>query len=155
MEHPALPPLLSPSRECALPQPVRLCASPMDCSPPDSSDRVISQARILKWVAISSSRGFSRPQDRTSRVAPQVAQWLKKKKKKSTYQCRRHRFHPGVGKNPWRRKWQPTPVLLPGKSHGRRSLVGYSPWGSLRVGGDHMYACGGFILIFGKTNTIL
>ena len=29
----------------------------------------------------------------------------------------------------WRRKWQPTPVFLPGKSHGRRSLVGYSPWG--------------------------
>ena len=30
---------------------------------------------------------------------------------------------------PWRRKWQPTPISLPGKSHGRRSLVGYSPWG--------------------------
>ena len=30
---------------------------------------------------------------------------------------------------PWRRKWQSTPVLLPGKSHGQRSLVGYSPWG--------------------------
>ena len=30
---------------------------------------------------------------------------------------------------PWRRKWQPTPVLLPGKSHGWRSLVGYIPWG--------------------------
>ena len=30
---------------------------------------------------------------------------------------------------PWRRKWQPTPVLLPGKSHGQRSLVGYSLWG--------------------------
>ena len=29
----------------------------------------------------------------------------------------------------WRRKWQPTPVLLPGKSHGQRSLAGYSPWG--------------------------
>ena len=29
----------------------------------------------------------------------------------------------------WRRKWKPTPVLLPGKSHGWRSLVGYSPWG--------------------------
>ena len=29
----------------------------------------------------------------------------------------------------WRRKWQPTPVLLPGKFHGQRSLVGYSPWG--------------------------
>ena len=30
----------------------------------------------------------------------------------------------------WRRQWHPTPVLLPGKSHGRRSLVGCSPWGS-------------------------
>ena len=35
----------------------------------------------------------------------------------------------GYRKIPWRRKWQPTPVLLPGKSHGQRSLVGYSPWG--------------------------
>ena len=34
-----------------------------------------------------------------------------------------------IGKIPWRRNWQPTPVFLPGKSHGRRSLVGYSPWG--------------------------
>ena len=31
--------------------------------------------------------------------------------------------------DPWRRKWQPTPVLFLGKSHGRRSLAGYSPWG--------------------------
>ena len=38
-------------------------------------------------------------------------------------------FDPWVGKIPWRRKWQPTSVLLPGKSHGQRSLVGYSPWG--------------------------
>ena len=36
---------------------------------------------------------------------------------------------PGEGRTPWRRKWQPTPVVLPGKSHGQRSLVGYSPWG--------------------------
>ena len=34
-----------------------------------------------------------------------------------------------VRKIPWRRKWQPTPVLLPRKFHGWRSLVGYSPWG--------------------------
>jgi len=34
-----------------------------------------------------------------------------------------------VGKIPWRRKWQPTPVFLPEKSHGRRSQVGYCPWG--------------------------
>ena len=38
-------------------------------------------------------------------------------------------FVPWVGKIPWRRKWQPTPVFLPGQSHGQRSLVGYSPWG--------------------------
>ena len=36
---------------------------------------------------------------------------------------------PGSGKSPWRRKWQPTPVFLPGKSHGQRNMVGYSPWG--------------------------
>ena len=33
------------------------------------------------------------------------------------------------GKIPWRRKWQPTPVFLPGKFHGQRSLEGYSQWG--------------------------
>ena len=43
---------------------------------------------------------------------------------------RRHkrcRFLPWVGKIPWRRAQQPTPVLLPGESYGQRSLVGYSP----------------------------
>ena len=35
----------------------------------------------------------------------------------------------GVRKNPWRRQWQPTPVFLPGESHGQRNLAGYSPWG--------------------------
>ena len=38
--------------------------------------------------------------------------------------------------DPWRRKWQPTPVFLPGKSHGHRSLAGYSPWGHKTVGHD-------------------
>ena len=37
------------------------------------------------------------------------------------------RFNPWVGKIPWSRKWQPTPVFLPGKSHGQRSPAGYSP----------------------------
>ena len=41
----------------------------------------------------------------------------------------RHRFDAWVGKIPWRRAWQPTPVFLPGESHGQRSLVGYSPCG--------------------------
>jgi len=34
-----------------------------------------------------------------------------------------------LGRFPWRRKWQPNPVFLPGKSHGPRSLVDYHPWG--------------------------
>ena len=36
---------------------------------------------------------------------------------------------PCVGKTPWRRTWQPTPVFLLGKSHGQRSLIGYGAWG--------------------------
>ena len=40
-----------------------------------------------------------------------------------------HRLDPWVGKIPWRRAWQPTPVFLSGESHGQRSLVGYSLWG--------------------------
>ena len=50
-------------------------------------------------------------------------------KKKICLQCRRPRVDPWVGKAPWRRAWQPTPVFLPGESHGQRSLAGYSPWG--------------------------
>ena len=49
--------------------------------------------------------------------------------KESASQCRRRRFETWVQKIPWSRKWQPTPVLLPGRSHGQRSLVGCSPWG--------------------------
>ena len=46
----------------------------------------------------------------------------------STCQCRRHRCDPRGRKTPWRRKWQPTLVCLPGESPGQRSLVGLSPW---------------------------
>ena len=51
--------------------------------------------------------------------------------KEPTCHCRRWTrcgFDPWVGEIPWRRKWQPTLVLLPGKSYGWRSLVGYTPW---------------------------
>ena len=54
--------------------------------------------------------------------------WLSSKE--SICQCRRRRFNPWVGKIPWRRTWQPTPVFLPGEPHGWRNLVGYSPRGS-------------------------
>ena len=53
--------------------------------------------------------------------------WLNGKEYACKY--RRHEFNPWVGKIPWRRKWQPTPVFLPGEFHGQRSLEGYSPWG--------------------------
>ena len=63
----------------------------------------------------------------THTQAPLVALWYE-----TCLQCRRcmrHWFDPWVGKIPWRRAWQPTPVFLPGESHGQRSLAGYSPQG--------------------------
>ena len=44
-------------------------------------------------------------------------------------QSRRPRFDPWVGKIPWRKEWQPTPVFLPREFHGQKSLAGYRPWG--------------------------
>ena len=51
--------------------------------------------------------------------------------KESACQRRRYKrqeFNPWVGKIPWRRKWQPTSIFLPGKYHGQKRMVGYSPW---------------------------
>ena len=74
----------------------------------------VSQSRTqLKWLGSSSSMIMGLPS------------WLSGKE--ST--CRRLRFDPWVGTVPWRRKLQPTPVFLPGGSHGQRSLVGCSPLG--------------------------
>ena len=88
-----------------------LC-DPVDCSRPGSSIRGILQARILEWVAISFCR-----------------QMLYHLSHNVCLQCRRPGFDPWVGKISWRREWQPTPVFLPGESHGWRGLVGYSPQG--------------------------
>ena len=52
--------------------------------------------------------------------------------KKPACQCRDHtrlEFDLWVGEIPWRKKWQPTSVFLPGKVHRQKSLAGYSPWG--------------------------
>ena len=51
-----------------------------------------------------------------------LSRWLSGKE-------RRWGFDPWVRKTPWRKKWQLSPIFLPGESHGQRSLVGYSPWG--------------------------
>ena len=59
-----------------------------------------------------------------------LSRWLSGKE--STCQCKRRKgcgFDPWVRKISWGRKWQPTPVFLPGEFHGQRSLAGYSPQG--------------------------
>ena len=84
-------------------------SDPMDCSLPGSSVHGISQARVLEWGAISFSLCYSNPKERMQHFGS------RRKGTPILY------F--------WRRQWQPTPVLLPGKSHGRRSLVDCSPWG--------------------------
>ena len=67
-------------------------------------------------------------------IFPPLPQWLSSKE--SAYQCRGCKFNPCFRKIPWERKWQPTPVSLPEKSHGYRSLVCYSPW-NCRVRHDY------------------
>ena len=95
-----------------------LC-NPMDCSLSGSSIHGIFQARVLEWVAIAFSTHpymttgktitLTRKQNCVSKVMSLLFNML--------------------SRLVWRRQWQPTSVLLPGKSHGWRSLVGCSPWG--------------------------
>ena len=54
---------------------------------------------------------------------------------------------PGSGKIPWRRKWQPTPVLLPRQSHGQRSLAGYSPCSAESDTTEHTAPCTPLMLL--------
>ena len=64
----------------------------------------------------------------------ELSRWLSGRE--SDCQCmnhRRHEFDPWLRKIPWRRKWHPSPVVLPGKAHGQRSLAGCSPWCHKRV----------------------
>ena len=69
--------------------------------------------------------------------------------KEPACQCRRYKscgFDPQVGKIPWRRKWQSTPIFLPGKSYGQRSLAGYSPRGCQELDTTEWLT-----VLFGKT----
>ena len=73
------------------------------------------------------------------RVYRYLAQWtsrMAQSDKESTCQCSRQGFDPWIRIIPWRREWQLTPVFLPGKSQGWRSLAGYSSWDCRRVGHD-------------------
>ena len=75
-----------------------------------------------------------------------LPKWLSGKE--VSCQCRKSEFDPWIRKIPWRRKWQPTPIFLAGKSYGQWSREGYSPWGCKRVRQDwastnmhlHIYA---------------
>ena len=110
---------------------VRLFATPMDCKLPVSSVHGILQDRILVWVAVPFSRGSSQTRG-WIQVSHTAGRFFTIWATRATCQRGRHKrlgFDPWVGKIPWRRAWQPTPVFLPGEVHGQRSLVGYSPWG--------------------------
>ena len=87
--------------ESEVPQLCLTPSDPMDCSLPGSFIHGIFQARVLEWVAIAFAEGHH-------------------------YHLLKFHIYALVSQ---RRQWHPTPVLLPGKSHGRRSLVGCNPWG--------------------------
>ena len=70
---------------------------------------------------MDTTKGFPSSSDLATAAA--VAQMVK-----NLPVMQKTRFDPWVGEIPWRRKWQPTPVLLPGEFHRRRSLVGYTSW---------------------------
>ena len=113
-----------------------LC-DPVDCSPPSSSVHGILQVGILEWVAISFSRCSFWPRDWTqiscieANALPSELlgkpRWLAVKNPPANAGDMRLGLDPWIGKMPWKRAWQPTPVVLPGESLGWRSLVGYSP----------------------------
>ena len=114
---------------------------PMNCSPPGPSVHGFLQARVLEWVAIPSPEDLPNPEIKPTSPALQADSLLSEpdgaSDKEPSCQCRRYKrpgFGPWVGKIPWRRKWQPTPVFLPGEIHGQRGLVGYTPWGHKELG---------------------
>ena len=120
---------------------------PMDCSLPGSSVHGILHARILEWVAISFHNSVKikkqpqqKPKNRYKRqrgCRGQVTELFGHSKLPITGKI--FFFFLSMNENllgilesymqKWRRQWHLTPVLLPGKSHGWRSLVGCSPWG--------------------------
>ena len=127
----------------------------MNRSLPGSSVHGIFQARVLEWVAISFSKGSSWPRDQTQVFciagrrftlwATREAYFIEVLLKSSTIVtelsislfnsvsfCFMYFRALWLGEYMfiiWRRKWQPTPVFLPGESHGQRNLPGHSPWG--------------------------
>ena len=114
-----------------------LC-DPMDCSLPGSSVPGFSRQEHWSGLPFPSPMHESEKWKWSRSVVsdPQWSHGLQPSRllhpKEPTCQCKRHRrygFSACAGNIPWRRAWQPTPVFLPGESHGQRSMAGYSPWG--------------------------
>ena len=122
-------------------------SDPKDWSPPGSSVLGIFQARVLEWgchCLLHQYSFYSLTNSFTEWLGASMCQalcWALSnlvfngrlprwhRGKDLACQCRRWGLDPTVWKIPWRRKWQPTPVLLTGKISWTNSLVGYSPWG--------------------------
>ena len=81
------------------------------------------------WVRVHRTAKSRTQLKQLSTHACMEQRWASLLAQSSACQYRRPGFDPRVGKMPWRRKWQPAPVFLPGESHGQRSLAGYSLWG--------------------------
>ena len=121
-----------------------LC-NPMDCSPPGSSVHGILQARILQWVAISFSRGASRPRDRNcvsyvscsyfsvliwTSLEAQTAKNLPAIQETQVWSLgREDPLEKGMAIQSTILAWRIPWTEEPGESHGQRSLEGYSSWG--------------------------
>jgi len=104
----------------------------MGCSPPGSSVQGILQARILARLPWPSPGGLPEPViESMSHTSPALAGKIFTTR--TTWEALSSPLAFSIFSflllPPWRRKWQPTPVLLAGKSHGQRILVGYNPWG--------------------------
>ena len=82
---------------------------------------------LSSFTAGPSLQNYSLPGGTSPGKASQVAQWVNSLL--AMQEMQETRVQARVRKIPWRRAWKPTPVFLPGESHGQRSLVGYSPQG--------------------------
>ena len=94
-------------------------SDPMDCSPPGSSVRGIFQARVPEWGAIAFSK-YHIEGSKNIKKLNTLFMFIELASSKAGI-C-------PYSESLWSRRWQPTPVFLPGESHGQRNLVGYSPW---------------------------
>ena len=98
---------------------------PMDCSLPGSSVHGLFQARVLEWGAIAFSEKWARKLLWEEALIRPLILFMRVPSSRPSHLCQTPPTKPGLSE----KVMAPTPVLLPGKSHGWRRLVGCSPWG--------------------------